>query len=167
MIGSSDVGRPPSAKLSANDAEVIRCAVRTATSYFGIPIGRLDRGASWVAAAMRGDSTMTASVAERLFRLVQHPDISLIGEKTPQGPSLAETQRAIDLHTADPEGSPLNQTPTLEYLNLIFSAARTIERYARAIPGSVLFVLPGSARAVAQSLTDEINDAQILGQIGR
>jgi hypothetical protein len=47
---------------------------------------------------------MTATVAERLFGLVQKPDISLIGEKAPQGPSMAETQSAIDLHTADPEG---------------------------------------------------------------
>jgi hypothetical protein len=110
---------------------------------------------------------MTATVAERLFGLVQKPDLSLIGKKSPQGPSLAETQRAIDLHTADPEGCPLYQTPTLEYLNLIFAATRTIERYARAFPGSVLFVLPGSAQAVAESLADEINDSQILGQIGR
>jgi hypothetical protein len=110
---------------------------------------------------------MTAIVAERLFRLVERPDISLIGGKPPQGPSMAETQSAIDLHTADPEGCPLYQTPTLEYVHLIFAAARTIERYARAFPGSVLFVLPGSAQAVAESFADEINDAQILGQIGR
>jgi hypothetical protein len=110
---------------------------------------------------------MTATVAERLFGLVQKPDLSLIGKKPPQGPSLAETQRAIDLHTADSEGCPLYQTPTLEYLNLIFAATRTIERYARAFPGSVLFVLPGSAQAVAESLADEINDSQILGPIGR
>ena len=167
MTDSSDLGRPLSTKLSPNDAEVIRCAVRTATSYFGMPIGRLDGGASWVDAAMRGKSTMTATVAERLFGLVQRPEISLIGKKRPQGPSLAETQLAIDLHTADPQGCPLYQTPTLEYLNLIFAAARTVERYARAFPGSVLFVLPGSAQAVAESLADEINDAQILGQIGR
>jgi len=30
-----------------------------------------------------------------------------------------------------------------------------------------LFVLPGSAPAVAESLADEINDAEILGHIGR
>jgi hypothetical protein len=110
---------------------------------------------------------MTATVAERLFGLVQKPDIGLIGEKPPQGPSLSETQQAIDKHTEDPEGCPLYQTPTLEYLNLIFAATRTVERYARAFPGSVLFVLPGSAQAAAESLADEINDAQILGQIGR
>ena len=110
---------------------------------------------------------MTAAVAERLFRLVEKPDLSLIGEKPPQGPSLADTQRAIDLHTADPEGYPLYQTPTLEYIHLLFAAARAIERYARAFPGSVLFVLPGSAQAVSESLADEINDAQILGQICR
>jgi len=167
MTASSDLGRPPETKLNRNDAEVIRCAVRAATSYFGIPIGQLGGGASWVAAAMRGESTMTATVAVRLFRLVQQPDISLIGKKRPQGPSLAETQLAIRDHSLDPEGCPLYQTPTLEYIQLIFAATRTIERYARAFPGSVLFVLPGSAQAVAESLADEINDAQILGPIGR
>jgi hypothetical protein len=110
---------------------------------------------------------MTATVAERLFSLVQKPDLNLIGGKPPQGPSITETERAIDLHTEDPEGCPLYQTPTLEYIHLIFAATRTVERYARAFPGSVLFVLPGSAQAVAESLADEINDAQILGQIGR
>ncbi|MGB9651775.1 MAG: hypothetical protein WCB01_08230, partial [Candidatus Cybelea sp.] len=44
---------------------------------------------------------------------------------------------------------------------------RTVERYARAFPGSVVFVLPGSAPAVAESLADEINDERILGAIGR
>jgi hypothetical protein len=161
-----DQGRPPSNKLSSDDAELVRGAVRAATRYFGIAIKDLDGGASWVAAAMRKGSPLTVSVAERLFRLVQQPDEKLIGKKPPQGPSFEETQTAIDRHSEDPENCPLEQTPTLAYINLMFTAARTVERYARAFPGSVLFVLPGSARSVAESPAGEMADAQILGQIG-
>ena len=168
---SDSDGRPLAPKLSVNDAELVRCAVRATTRYFGIPIGQLGGGAGWVGEAMRSGNPMTATTAERLFRLAQQFDLGLIGRKSPQGPSLAETQRAIDSHTADPKGCPLYQTPTLEYLNPNFPGTRTVERYARAFPGSVLFVLPGSAQAVAESLADEINHAQIYaqipGQIGR
>ena len=167
MDGAGNQGRPRANKLSPEDAALVRSAVRAASRYFGIAIKDLAGGASWVAAAMRGGSPLAASVAERLFRLVQQPDEKLVGKKPPQGPSMAEMQTAIDLHSSDRDAHPLHQTPTLEYIHLIFTATRTIERYARPFPGSVFFVLPDSSQAIAESLADELADEQLFGQIGR
>lgn len=167
MTSDSSGGRPRANKLSSQDAELVRCAVRAAARYFGIAIKDLDNSESWVSAAMRHGSAMTATVAERLFLLVQKPDWNLVGRKRPQGPSLRETQEAIDRHSADSDAHPLNQTPTLEYIHLMFTATRIIERYARPFPGSAFFVLPGTAQGVAESLADELADTEILGQIGR
>jgi hypothetical protein len=80
---------------------------------------------------------------------------------------MLETQEAIDRHSADPEGAPLQETPTLQYINLMFIAARVVHRYTTPMPGSVVFVLPDSARAVAESLADEIIDEGIFGEVGR
>jgi hypothetical protein len=167
VTSNSSLGRPRANKLSPQDAELVRCAVRASTRYFGITIKGLDNGASWVAAAMRTGSAMTATTAERLFLLVQKPDKNLVGRKRPQGPSMGETQQSVDRHSADPDAYPLNQTPTLEYIHLIFTATRIIELYARPFPGSVFFVLPGAAQGVAESLADELADTEILGKIGR
>ena len=166
----TEQGRPRGNMLLAEDAEIVRSAVKAATRYFGIRLQDLDRGGKWVTVAMRNASPLSVEIAERLFLAVQRPDKLLVRGKPAQGPSLLETQKAIELHRNDPAAHPLQQNPAMDYINAIFAAARVVELYARPMPGSNIFVIPGTALSLAKAIIDAIVEdlpPQIVGARSR
>ena len=103
---------------------------------------------------MRKSAEMSVETAERLFRTVQQPDASLVKGKPAKGMPLLEAQAAIKRHAEDPETNPLPQDPTIEYIHKMFEAARVIDNYARPMPGSTLFVIPGTSQQMAEVLVE-------------
>lgn len=158
-------GRRPPVMLSPEHAAVVRRAVKTATRYYGIKISDLADGSRWVTTAMRSSTPLSLDVAVRLYRLVQVPPAHLTGKKPPQGPSLAEIAPTVLRFRDDPIANPIPDNATSAYLDSIFEAAAILNLYVTPFPGSAIFVVPGIASSLAQSLVDsfmqEITRAQM------
>lgn len=148
-------GRPAGVVLIPEHAKVIRRAVKAAARYFGLRTG--DFGA-WVTTAMRSASPMSLDTAIKLFRQVQQPSAGLIAKKTPRGPSLVEMTPAVLRFKDDPIDNPLPENATADYLDSIFEAAAVLSLYMDPCPGSAMFVMPGAALSLAQSLVESFSE---------
>ncbi|MGC2074835.1 MAG: hypothetical protein WA728_02150, partial [Xanthobacteraceae bacterium] len=149
------LGRPPAIMLLPQDAAIVRDAVKAATRYYGIQ--QQDLG-SWVTAAMRKSVEMSVETAERLFRLVQQPDASLVKGKPAKGIPLLELQTAIERHREDPGNNPWPQDPAMDYILKMFEAAKVVNNHAKPMPGSTLFVVPGTSQRMAEELVESFVD---------
>jgi hypothetical protein len=150
------MGRSAGNMLLAEDAQIMRNAVWAATRYLGIRLQDLERGGTWVTAAMRKSSPMSVKTAERLFRAVHPPDEALVKGKSPQGMPMDEAWAAIERNRETPEGSPLPSDPAFEYIGYMLEAQRIVNSYAHALPGSTIFVIPGTACSNATALVDSV-----------
>lgn len=146
-------GRPASATLYPEHAELIRKAVKAAAKYYGVRIEDLGRPSKWIIDAMRTTRPLSVAAAVRLIDAIDHIDPSLIGAKVPQGPTLEEMWSASRQAQSDSAVKP-SLNPTIEYFGSTFLAHLILERYTAPIPGSVIFVLPGASNAVAEHLAD-------------
>lgn len=161
------LGRPPAIMLIAKDSAIVREAVKAATRYYGIRLQGLDKESSWVTPAMRKSTPMSVETAERLFRKVQQPDESLVKGKPAKGMSLRDAQTAIERNAEDPETNPLPlQDPAFEYICKMSEAAKVVNAYARPMPGSTLFIIPGTSQPMAEALVESFVDEIPRGAFG-
>ena len=154
-------GRPLAPTLLPKDAASVRDAIKAATRYYGI---RLQDIGTWATAAMRKSTPMSIETAERLFLAVYQPDASLVKEKPAKGMPRLEAEAAIKRNAEDPEANPLPEDPAIEFVLKMFEAAQVINNYARPLPGSTLFVIPGTSQRMAELLVESFVE-ELSGQV--
>ena len=149
-------GRPPAQTLLPEDADKLKVAAKAAARYYGI---RHQDLSSSVAAAIRSNEPMSVETAEEVYRVVQRPDPSLVKRKPAKGMSFEDAQIALEQYNADPAAHPLPKNdPIFDYVNRMFEAAVVVNNYARPMPGSTLFMLPGTSQRMAEQLVESFVD---------
>jgi hypothetical protein len=152
-------GRPPNTNIDADEAKILREAVKLSARYFGIRLQ--DLGPGWIAAAMRKKAPLSVEVALALLKCISGPQPQLVGKKRPQGISNKEVfERLIERGKA-PEDSPASEyfkdvkdDVGFKRYALVNFASLIMMKYQLPQPGTAVFVMPGTARLVAAKLAE-------------
>jgi hypothetical protein len=163
------MGRPSSINVTPEDAEILRNAVKIACRYFGVRLQDLGSG-SWIAQAMRKKAPMSVDTALALLDIIARPPRKLVGKRRPQGTSVQNvvaqvkqklSERGDGLRPGDV--ADLKDDIAAQYYGHANFAALIMQKYQLPVPGTAVFVMPGTSRLVAAQLTDLLP----LGYLGK
>jgi hypothetical protein len=151
-------GRPQNITIAPEDAKILRDAVKLTAKYFGIRLQDLG-DPSWMAAAMRKKAPMSVETAFELLDIITHPKPELVARKRPQGSSTAMVMRTLLEKSADAESRGdqdyewAKEDVAAQYFAFCNFAGLIMMKYKMPLPGTAVFVMPGTSRLVASMLT--------------
>jgi hypothetical protein len=158
----SRVGRPLSINIAPDDAKLLREAVKLASRYYGIRLQDLG-ASSWITAAMRKKAAMSIDTALALLEFISHPPPALVGKKRPQGTSIPSVVQQLK-QSLDQNGVGLQLQPddlerlkgdiAAQYYAYANFAGLLMQKYQLPLPGTAVFVMPGTARLAAAKLAE-------------
>ena len=167
-MGKSRGGRPTNVTIADDDATIIRKALKATVRYYGIRLQDLGPE-SWIAHAMRTKASMSVETALLFLAYITRPNPKLVGKKRPQGSTTKEAfERFLELGLGE-ENAPrelpaaLMDDAAAQYYAWSSMAALVMQKYQTPLPGTAVFVMPGTSRLVVQKLLPFLP----LGNLGR
>jgi hypothetical protein len=152
-------GRPSNINIDAEDAKILRETVKLHARYFGIRLK--DLGPGWITAAMRKKAPLSVETALALLKCITYPDSKLVGKRHPQGTSNKEVFELVIDRTKAAEGSPkpgsfedVKDDVGFRRYGFVNFASLIMQKYQLPMPGTAVFVMPGTARIVAAKLAE-------------
>jgi hypothetical protein len=164
-------GRPPSVTITPEDAKIVREAAKLAARYYGMRLQDLGPKGGWITSAMRTKAAMSTETALALLKLIVHPKPGLVATRRPQGtPTRDVLRRFVDIQnetgqTPPPESyDEVKDDVGARFMAFANMAGLLLQKYQMPIPGTAVFVMPGTSRLVARKLIEVLPEGSVKKQ---